>query len=77
MTQPKIVPGRKPERAVPEDQIGKLEKAGEPVDNQEASGRTDLFWIKCWSCGKFLSRPLTPPNYQAYTCPYCGAVNEI
>ena len=43
----------------------------------EASGRTSPFWVKCWSCHKYLTRPLSPPSEQAYTCPNCGAVNMI
>jgi len=76
MSEPENVVGRKPERDIPADQIGKLEKAPEGTD-QEAGGRTSRFWLKCWSCDKFLARPLSPPSYQAYNCPYCGAVNEV
>jgi hypothetical protein len=77
MTEPESVVGRKPIRVIPEDRIGKLEMVPETGADQEAGGRTSRFWLKCWSCDKFLARPLSPPSYEAYTCPYCGAVNEI
>jgi hypothetical protein len=66
------IEGKKPDREIAADKIGKLE-----LVNEEASGRTSPFWIKCWSCHKFLTRPLLPPSEQAYTCPNCGAVNMI
>jgi Zn finger protein HypA/HybF involved in hydrogenase expression len=82
MTQREYVEGKKPDREIPTDQIGKLERA--PEENAksgqagaEASGRTSPFWVKCWSCHQYLTRPLSPPNEQAYTCPNCGAVNMI
>ena len=77
MTQPTIPTGKKPERNIPPEQIGTLEKVDGPASDEEASGRADFFWAKCWNCGKYLARSLSPPNYQGYTCPYCGAVNEI
>ncbi|MFL6590062.1 MAG: hypothetical protein ACJ8M4_07815 [Chthoniobacterales bacterium] len=72
MTEPTHIEGRRPDQAIPADKIGKLESA-----NDEASGRTSAFWVKCWSCHKFLTRPLSPPSEQAYTCPNCGAVNMV
>jgi hypothetical protein len=79
MTEPKHVEGRKPDREIPADKIGKLELA--PDDDggqiQETSGRISAFWVKCWSCHKFLTRPLSPPSQQAYTCENCGAVNML
>lgn len=81
MTEPKHAEGRKPDRDIPADRIGKLEQvpAGDAsaVKDEEASGRTSPFWVKCWSCHQYLARPLSPPSKQAYTCPNCGAVNEI
>jgi len=85
MNEPKYVTGREPDREIPADQIGKLEEAPEPhADHSrassggpEAAGRVSPFWVKCWSCQKFLTRPLAPPSEQAYTCPNCGAVNMI
>jgi hypothetical protein len=74
MTEREYVEGKKPERDIPADQIGKLDLAA-PGD--EASGRTSPFWVKCWSCHQFLTRPLSPPSQQAYTCANCGAVNTI
>ena len=73
MAEPTRIEGRKPDREISADKIGKLELA-----NDEASGRTSPFWIKCWSCQKYLARPLSPPSEkEAYTCPNCGAVNMI
>ena len=72
MAEPQKIEGKKPDRETPADKIGKLELASD-----EASGRNSPFWIKCWSCHKFLTRPLLPPSEQAYTCPNCGAVNMI
>jgi hypothetical protein len=72
MAEPTHIEGKKPDREIAADKIGKLE-----LVNEEASGRTSPFWIKCWSCHKFLTRPLLPPSEQAYTCPNCGAVNMI
>ena len=73
MAEPKQIEGKKPDREIAADKIGKLELASE-----EASGRTSPFWVKCWSCHKYLSRPLSPPTAkEAYTCPNCGAVNMI
>jgi hypothetical protein len=73
MAEPKHVEGKKPDREIPADKIGKLE-----LVNEEAGGRTSPFWVKCWSCHKYLTRPLYPPSQQeAYTCPNCGAVNMI
>ena len=72
MAERKYVEGKKPDREIPADQIGKLEPA-----KDEASGRTSPFWVKCWSCHQYLTRPLSPPSEQAYTCPNCGAVNMI
>lgn len=82
MTERKHVEGRKPDREIPTDQIGKLglptaEEESAAVRGEEASGRTSPFWIKCWNCHKYLTRPLFPPSEQAYTCPNCGAVNMI
>jgi rRNA maturation endonuclease Nob1 len=70
--------GKKPDRDIPADKIGKLELS-QAVDASEieATGRGSTFWLKCWNCDKYLSRPLTPPGYDAYTCPSCGAVNLI
>jgi predicted RNA-binding Zn-ribbon protein involved in translation (DUF1610 family) len=72
MTEGDYIQGRKPDREIPADQIGKLE-----VAKDEASGRASPFWVKCWSCHQYLTRPLSPPSEQAYTCPNCGAVNMI
>jgi hypothetical protein len=82
MTEREYVEGRKPDREIPADKIGKLELPAEGetkprVADSEASGRTSPFWVKCWSCHQYLTRPLSPPNEQAYTCPNCGAVNMI
>jgi len=81
MTERQYVEGKKPDRDIPPDKIGKLELATEdsnsPSPGGEASGRTSPFWVKCWSCHQYLTRPLSPPNEQAYTCPNCGAVNMI
>jgi Zn finger protein HypA/HybF involved in hydrogenase expression len=82
MTEREYVEGKKPDREIPADQIGKLEMAAEEDAKSgtlgaEASGRTSPFWVKCWSCHQYLTRPLSPPSVQAYTCPNCGAVNMI
>jgi hypothetical protein len=79
MTERKYVEGKKPDREIPADKIGKLVEApgDEATSDAEASGRTSPFWVKCWSCHQYLTRPLSPPNEQAYTCPNCGAVNMI
>jgi hypothetical protein len=86
MTERNHVIGKKPDRVIPEDQIGKLEFAVEgdvnsspaaPAHRDEASGRISPFWVKCWNCQKYLTRPLSPPSKQAYTCAHCGSVNEI
>ncbi len=73
MAEPKHIEGKKPDREIPPDKIGNLE-----LVNEEAGGRTSPFWVKCWSCHKYLTRPLLPPSQkEAYTCPNCGAVNMI
>jgi Zn finger protein HypA/HybF involved in hydrogenase expression len=86
MTERNYVVGKKPDRVIPEDKIGKLEFAAEGDVNSspaaspardEISGRISPFWVKCWSCHKYLTRPLSPPSEQAYTCPSCGAVNML
>jgi hypothetical protein len=82
MTERNYVEGKKPDREIPADKIGKLELAPETdassrSPEKEASGRTSPFWVKCWSCHQFLTRPLGPPSQQAYTCANCGAVNQI
>ena len=83
MTEGNYILGKQPDREIPKDEIGKLELAptrsetGAPADAEETGGRTSPFWVKCWSCHKFLTRPLGPPSEQAYTCPNCGAVNMI
>jgi hypothetical protein len=81
MSEREYVEGRKPDHEIPADQIGKLElpKAGQQPGpaGDEASGRTSPFWVKCWSCHQYLTRPLGPPGQQAYTCANCGAVNTI
>jgi len=78
MTEPNYVAGRKPDREIPADQIGKLELAKPGQEpGEEASGRTSPFWVKCWSCHQYLTRPLSPPSQQAYTCANCGAINTI
>lgn len=74
MTEPEHVEGKKPDREIPPDKIGRLEVA--PLD-EEASGRTRPFWVKCWNCHQYLTRPLSPPGEQAYTCANCGAVNMV
>jgi len=66
------IEGKKPDGEIPADKIGRLEPAAE-----EAAGRTSPFWVKCWSCHQYLTRPLSPPSQQAYTCAHCGAVNMI
>ena len=82
MAERQYLEGKKPDREIPADKIGRLElpteqdaKSRTPGD--EASGRTSPFWVKCWSCHQYLTRPLSPPSEQAYTCPNCGAVNQI
>jgi Zn finger protein HypA/HybF involved in hydrogenase expression len=79
MTERQYVEGKKPDHEIPADQIGKGELATEAgaKSGAEASGRTSPFWIKCWSCHQYLTRPLSPPSEQAYTCPNCGAVNMV
>jgi hypothetical protein len=82
MTERQYVEGKKPDREIPADKIGKLELATEEevksgAGGAEASGRTSPFWVKCWSCHQYLTRPLSPPSEQAYTCGNCGAVNMI
>jgi Zn finger protein HypA/HybF involved in hydrogenase expression len=82
MTERQYVEGKKPDREIPAEQIGKLESATEHepkngAPGNEASGRTSPFWVKCWSCHQYLTRPLSPPSEQAYTCPNCGAVNML
>ena len=78
MTDQNYILGKKPDREIPASELGKLTRA-ENVDAtaEEVAGRGVNFWMKCWSCGEYLSRPLTPPSYQAYTCPNCGAANII
>ena len=86
MTDGNYVVGKKPNRQIPEEEIGKLEVAAEgdlkaspaaPLHRDETTGRISPFWVKCWSCNKYLTRPLSPPSRVAYTCAHCGAVNEI
>jgi hypothetical protein len=86
MTERNYVVGKKPDRHIPEDQIGKLEFPGKgdvnvsstaPAQRDETTGRISPFWVKCWSCNQYLTRPLSPPSKQAYTCAHCGAVNQI
>ncbi len=82
MTERQYVEGKKPDRDIAPDKIGRLELATKTdprsgVPGDEASGRTSPFWVKCWSCHQFLTRPLSPPSEQAYTCANCGAVNTI
>jgi hypothetical protein len=85
MTEREYVLGKKPDREIPADKIGKLELAPEadagtsetPGGAEDAAGRMSPFWVKCWSCNRYLTRPLTPPSEQAYTCPNCGAVNML
>lgn len=72
MTEGDYIQGKKPDREIAPDKIGRLEPAAE-----EASGRTSPFWVQCWNCHKYLTRPLSPPSKEAYTCANCGAVNEI
>ena len=74
MTDRNYVEGKKPDREIPADAVGKLEPA---KGDEEAAGRTSPFWVKCWNCHQFLTRPLSPPQQQAYTCANCGAVNMI
>ena len=82
MTEREYVEGKKPDREIPADKIGRLELAPEKdaksrASGDEASGRNSPFWVKCWSCHQYLTRPLGPPGEQAYTCANCGAVNTI
>jgi Zn finger protein HypA/HybF involved in hydrogenase expression len=77
MTEGDYILGRKPDREIPADKIGKLQRGTDSSADKEASGRTSPFWVKCWSCHQYLTRPLSPPSEQAYTCPNCGAVNMI
>ena len=86
MTEGNYVVGKKPDRHIPEEEIGKLEVAEEgdmksspaaPAQRDETTGRISPFWVKCWSCQKYLTRPLSPPSRVAYTCAHCGAVNQI
>jgi hypothetical protein len=82
MTEGDYIVGKKPDREIPNENIGKLEPAPDDArnagpDQREISGRISPFWVKCWSCHKFLTRPLSPPSEQAYTCPNCGAVNMV
>ena len=82
MTERQYVEGKKPDRDIPPDKIGRLELATKTdpeskAPGDEASGRTSPFWVKCWSCHQYLTRPLGPPSEQAYTCANCGAVNQI
>lgn len=86
MTERNYVAGKKPDRHIPEEELGKLEVAEEgdvdsspaaPAQRDETTGRISPFWVKCWSCQKYLTRPLSPPSRQAYSCAHCGAVNEI
>jgi hypothetical protein len=82
MSEREYVEGRKPDRELAPNEIGRLEmpasEEGEGVAaKEEAGGRTSPFWVKCWSCHKYLTRPLSPPSEQAYTCPNCGAVNMV
>lgn len=75
MSDEKYIEGKKPDREIPAGEIGRLEPARE-----EAGGRASPFWVKCWSCHQYLTRPLSPPgspSEQAYTCAHCGAVNMI
>lgn len=82
MTERQYVEGKKPDREIPPDKIGRLELATKTDPSSgalgdEASGRNSPFWVKCWSCHQYLTRPLSPPSEQAYTCANCGAVNTI
>jgi len=82
MTDGNYIQGKKPDREIPPDKIGKLELAPDtgvdaPPAQPETSGRISPFWVKCWSCHQFLTRPLSPPSQQAYTCANCGAVNTL
>lgn len=79
MTEGDHIVGKKPDREIPAEKIGKLQLAPEDASGQieETSGRISAFWVKCWSCHKFLTRPLSPPSEKAYTCPSCGAVNMV
>ena len=82
MTEGNYILGKKPDREIPAEKIGRLEVApdtgaGPRSPDKEASGRTSPFWVKCWSCHQFLTKPLSPPGQQAYTCANCGAVNTI
>ena len=82
MTEGDYIQGKKPDRRIPAHQAVQLQQPSQEETDafskgEEASGRTSPFWVKCWSCHKFLTRPLSPPSEQAYTCPSCGAVNMI
>lgn len=78
MTEGDYILGKKPDREIPADKIGRLELAAKSTKSgDEASGRASPFWVKCWSCHQYLTRPLGPPSEQAYTCANCGAVNTI
>jgi hypothetical protein len=81
MTEGDYILGKKPDREIPADKIGRLELPPQgdlqPGRGDEASGRNSPFWVKCWSCHQYLTRPLGPPGEQAYTCANCGAVNTI
>ena len=83
MTEGDYIMGKKPDCDIPANKIGKLEMPPEgelhsqPDNGVEAGGRASPFWVKCWSCHQYLTRPLSPPSEQAYTCPSCGAVNMI
>ena len=86
MTEGDYVVGKKPDRHIPDEEVGKLEVATEgdlnsspaaPPQRDETTGRISPFWVKCWSCNNYLTRPLSPPSKVAYTCANCGAVNMI
>ena len=72
MAEPTRVEGKKPDREIPADKIGKLELASD-----EASGRTSPFWVKCWSCHKYLSRPLSPPDFSMVVGPEPSRGNAV
>jgi hypothetical protein len=86
MTERNYIVGKKPDRHIPEEEIGQLEVVAQgdvnsspaaPAQRDETTGRISPFWVKCWSCHKYLTRPLSPPSRVAYSCAHCGAVNEI
>ena len=59
MTERQYVEGKKPDREIPAEKIGRLELATDvDAKSAEASGRTSPFWVKCWSCHQYLTRPL-------------------